>query len=132
MLRSAYTSLKFTPDGKLVGDLGEALAAEAYSVTLAPPNTKDFDATDDSGRKIQIRTTQTNNIGLRKSPELLLALRLKPNGDFDEIYNGPGEYIWKEIKWKKPDSNGYRFVSQANFATAKGKIRQGEQIAKRI
>ncbi len=35
-LRAAYPDRKFTLDGRLVGDLGEVLAAEHYDIELLP------------------------------------------------------------------------------------------------
>ena len=114
---------KFTPDGRMVGDLGEVLAKEKYDIELLPGNTKDYDAIDNrTRRRIQIRTTQKNTVGLTKEPEILLALKLNSDGSIEEIYNGPGAFVWDRIKYKKPDKAGYRVISQTDFKDAKLKI----------
>jgi hypothetical protein len=56
-LRGKY-SRSFTLDGRLVGDIGEALAKEFYNIELLPENTPQYDAIEiDTNRKIQIKTT---------------------------------------------------------------------------
>lgn len=50
------SGLKFTPDGKLVGDLGEAVAAQMFDIDIAQQKYIDGFARHD-GRPVQIKAT---------------------------------------------------------------------------
>jgi hypothetical protein len=45
-LEALYPGRHFTPDGHLVGSIGECLVAEEYDLTLIPTLYKGFDAND--------------------------------------------------------------------------------------
>jgi hypothetical protein len=86
---------KFTPDGHLVGSLGEVIAAHRYGLTLRPQSAKGFDAFSASGLKVEIKATQSNSgVALRHPPEHLIVLQLHRDGKATEVYNGPGEPVW--------------------------------------
>ena len=53
-LEAAYPLRKFTPDGHLVGSIGEVIAAEALSLTLHPASYPGHDAFDGNGN-VQIK-----------------------------------------------------------------------------
>lgn len=69
---------------RLVGDLGEALAARFYGVPLAPnANTPGFDLEARDGRRVQVRTLRSELhrertiIGVMKEPyDVLFAIKL--------------------------------------------------------
>lgn len=48
----AHTKLSFTLDGKLVGDIGEAVAADAFDLILCRPRVKGVDAHTRDGRSV--------------------------------------------------------------------------------
>ena len=49
---------KFTPDGHLMGSLGEAMAVYMYDLVLADPSVETHDArTKDGGIQVQIKFT---------------------------------------------------------------------------
>ncbi|SFU75528.1 hypothetical protein SAMN05216480_12021 [Pustulibacterium marinum] len=90
----------FTLDGRLVGDIGEVLAAEKYNLQLLPENTPIHDAIEIStGRKIQIKSSFKENFyfpfGEYRIPDYYLALIIRKDGNLEELYNGPGEFIYK-------------------------------------
>jgi len=101
----------FTPDGHLVGDIGEAIAAVEYNLELLPPSTPLHDAKTRDGRLVQVKCTQGNVVALRgdEPPEVLLILRLLDTGGWTEIYHGPGADVW-HLAGKK-GSNGQRPLS---------------------
>jgi hypothetical protein len=93
----------FTLDGKLVGDIGEVLVAEHYGLTLYNNNEPIYDGyvTDDESKKVQIKasfneyfyfTKDTNN-----KPDYFIAVLLKQDGTFEEIYNGRGEFLYDTL-----------------------------------
>jgi len=92
-LESMFPGRHFTPDGHLVGSLGEALAAHHYKLELLPASAQCHDGTCD-GRSVQIKATQGDRIALSSQPDFLLVLKLKRDGSFTEEYNGPGKPVW--------------------------------------
>jgi len=108
-LESLYSDRKFTLDGHLVGSIGEVLAAEKYNLSLLPSSSEIHDAVDQTGRLIQIKTTQINSIALSSEPDYLLVQKLLPDGATKEIYFGPGKIIWDNCG--KMQKNGQRRIS---------------------
>jgi hypothetical protein len=99
----------FTPDGHLVGSIGEALASHYYGVELAPASTEGYDGIRD-GKKIEIKITQGFGVALSSGPDHLLVLKLLPDGSFQEHYNGPGAPVWALLSMRKPTKNGQQQV----------------------
>lgn len=64
-LREHYTTaaLEFTLDGNLVGDIGEAVAAELFGLRLSPRNGTGIDGHAADGRSVQVKAT-----GRRRGP----------------------------------------------------------------
>lgn len=93
-LEAAFPGRRFTPDGHLVGSIGEVLAAHHYGLNLLPSSTAVHDAITADGRLVQIKATHRDGIGLRSDCNYLLVLRLDQAGGFDEVYNGPGAPVW--------------------------------------
>ncbi len=96
-LRDKYKR-SFTLDGRLVGDIGEVLAAEKYGLALYPENMPLYDAYEiATGRKIQIKSSFKNYcyfpFGETKVPEYFLSINIREDGEIEEIYNGPGKFI---------------------------------------
>lgn len=108
-LARLFPGRPFTPDGHLVGSIGEVLAAYRYDLVLLPPSEPTHDAKTRDGRKVQIKATQRNTIGLRDKPPHLVVLRLDRNGLFDEVFNGPGSMAWAAAGPKQ--KNGQRPLS---------------------
>ena len=53
----AATDLRFTLDGRLVGDIAEATAAHAFGLELCPKRTPGVDARTRSGRTVQVKSS---------------------------------------------------------------------------
>lgn len=49
-LEVRYRGREFTPDGHLVGSIGEVVAAEAFNLTLYRASYKGHDARDENGQ----------------------------------------------------------------------------------
>lgn len=112
-LEAIYPNRKFTPDGHLVGSIGEAYAAENYGLTLLPASTETHDAVDSKGRLYQIKATGGKIIGIRSEPDYLLVLKLNRDGSLDEIYNGAGRPAWESAG--PMQKNGQRALSVAKL-----------------
>lgn len=72
-LERMFPGRPFTPDGHMVGSLGEALASFHYGLTLLPPSTRTHDAKKD-GLLVQVKATQGSRVALRSEPRHLLVL----------------------------------------------------------
>ena len=109
-LQELFKDRKFTPDGHLVGSIGEVIAAHMFTLELLPAGARVHDAEASDGRKVQIKFTQGNkSVGLRAEPDYLLVLRLTPERCVDVVYNGPGRAPWSGPG--KVQSNGQKSIS---------------------
>ena len=70
----------FTPDGHLVGSLGEVLTAHRYGLALLPASAKRHDARARSGTLVQIKATQGKRVSLGSEPDHLLVLLIIRDG----------------------------------------------------
>ena len=127
-LESLFPSRPFTPDGHLVGSIGEVLAAYHYGLKLLPASQKTHDAISNDGRKVQIKTTQRKMIGLRSKPEHLLVLRILSNGSIEEVYNGPGKLAWENAG--KVQNNGQRPIYLSKLSKLVKDIPNKERLPK--
>ncbi len=129
-LSKRYPGRKFTPDGILVGTLGEVLAEEKYALDLLPPKTQAFDAKDCLGRKVQIRCNQRNTTPIRKGATkgMLLALKLHPDGSIEEIFNGPALVAHQLTVGRKADSAGFVGLSHKKLT----KLMESGPASKRV
>ena len=105
-LQVMFPGRPFTPDGHLVGSLGECLVADAYDHELMPPSNLGYDATTKDGRRVEIKATQANRVAFRSCPEYCIAIRILPNGTFHEVFNGPGKPIWDCFSGKPMPKTG--------------------------
>lgn len=98
-LEQLFPGRHYTPDGHMIGSIGEALAAVYYQLTLLPAGTKTHDAVAEDGRLVQIKATQIDRIALSSCPQWLLVIQIHSDGSFSEEYNGPGVMVWNNC-WK--------------------------------
>jgi hypothetical protein len=109
-LNQLFKDRPFTPDGHLVGSIGEVVAEYVYGLRLAPCSTPQVDAWAKDGKSVQVKLTgeRGNSFGFRwssdmeeKPAEILICLKLSKEG-FQEIYNGPfpAELLAKKIDQK--------------------------------
>ncbi|WP_119462919.1 DUF6998 domain-containing protein [Rhodospirillaceae bacterium SYSU D60014] len=94
---------KFTPDGHLVGSIGDAVAAYAYGLALLSQSGAIHDASAASGQLVQVKLTgRDRNVQLTHPYEHLIVLRLTGRREFREVYNGPGAPPWALVADQKP------------------------------
>ena len=108
-LETEYPGRKFTPDGHLVGSIGEVIVAENYGLELLPNSTEKHDAKTKDGKMVQIKATQINRISISSEPDFLIVIQLLTDGSWNEIYNGPGNLVWDSAG--KMQKNGQRPIS---------------------
>lgn len=107
-LHELFPERRFTPDGHLVGSIGEIIAAYKYNLHLLPNSTPIHDAETEDGCLVQIKATQGNSVGIRSKPEHLIVLKIQKDGTSIEVYNGPGELAWNNAG--KMQSNGQKNI----------------------
>lgn len=106
-LREKYKSYErgFSLDGKLVGDIGEVLAAEKYGLKLLKSNENKYDAIQiATNRQIQIKSSFKYNFYFpleNNIPDYFLCVNINEQGELEEIYNGTGQKVWKEYIIKR-------------------------------
>ena len=125
-LERLFPGRKFTPDGHLVGSLGEALAQYRYGLTLLPSSAEAHDALAGDGRRVQIKATQTNRIGLYGKPDHLIVLRLARDGSAEEVFNGPGEVAWPFVS--RAAKNGQSSIGLSTLKRLMRDVAPDQQI----
>lgn len=132
-LEELFPGRHFTPDGHLVGSIGEVLAAEEYGLELLPASAPVHDAVSQDGRLVQIKATQINRVSISSKPDYLLVLRIDNDGSFQEIFNGKGATVWNATG--KMMKNGQRSISLFKLRSLmaqvpdEDKIKRGEVYA---
>src|SRR5258708_6076891 len=100
-LMKAFPNREFTIDGRLVGDIGEVIAALEYDVVLHEVSQPDHDATTPNGRRLQIKATFKDSLTFKTIPDYYLGFKLFPDGRHEEIFNGPGRIIFERWGTRK-------------------------------
>lgn len=100
-LAAGFPNRKFTIDGRLVGDIGEVIASLEYDLRLDDGCFPDHDATTSDGRRVQIKATFKNQLTFRSTPDYYLGFKLYPDGNYEEIFNGPGHVIFQQYAARK-------------------------------
>jgi hypothetical protein len=100
-LKSAFPNRAFTIDGRLVGDVGEVIAALEYDVTLHDVSQPNHDATTSDGRNVQIKATFKDSLTFKTVPDYYLGFKLYPDGGHEEVFNGPGKVIYDRYVARK-------------------------------
>jgi hypothetical protein len=97
-LEAVAPGRRFTPDGHMVGSLGEVWAGYRYNLTLLPNSTAIHDAAAPDGRLVQVKTTQNMSVSTyEQQPDNLLVLKLMRDGRVEEWFNGPGTIAWRAL-----------------------------------
>lgn len=108
-LEQQYPGRKFSLDGHLIGSIGEAIASEAYGITLYQNSSPVHDGRSSDGKEVQIKATQINRVSISSEPEHLIVIKILHDGTWEEIYNGPGSPAWN--KAGKRQKNGQRQIT---------------------
>lgn len=74
-LEAMFPGRHFTPDGHMVGSLGECLVADAYNLELKAASNKGFDAVTETGLEVEIKATQSNSVAFRSQPQHTIIIR---------------------------------------------------------
>ncbi len=99
----------FTPDGHLVGSIGEVIAAEALGLTLYRNSHPGHDAHDGKGGDVQIKMTAGKSVAMYETSVRLVVLKVVSSKEAEIVYDGPGAPVWNVAG--KVGKNGQRVVS---------------------
>ena len=115
-LEDLFPGRHYTPDGHMIGSIGEALAACCYGLKLFEASEKTHDGQAPDGRLVQIKATQISRIAVSSEPEWLLVLKIHKDGTFSEEYNGPENWPGSIAgKYRKTVSAQSLWQSFGNF-----------------
>jgi len=116
-LNSAFPQRKFTPDGRMIGDIGEAIASLKFGIVLDEKSQKDWDGyrIDRKGNKrmVQVKTTQKDETYLKEPPHDgdLLVFKIKQDGEYELCYDGSALKVWNSLSHRKADVTGAKIIS---------------------
>src|SRR5215831_16251238 len=85
-LEARYPGRKFTPDGHLVGSIGEVIAAEKLGLKLHPASHPGHDAYDANGN-VQIKMTAGRSVSLYDTCDRLVVLKVVSPKEAEIIYD---------------------------------------------
>lgn len=131
-LEDMFPGRYFTPDGHMVGSLGECLVADAYDLELLTASNKGHDAVTRSGLEIEIKATQSKTVAFRSEPQHTIIIKILPDGTFEEIYNGPGALIWSQFEGKRLPSNGQFQISLSKLSKLNQSVAQVDRVPRAI
>lgn len=106
-LRIAFPNKLFTPDGRMVGDIGEAIAAIDFGVKLDKKIRRHWDGEwvdkNNKSHLVQVKTTQKESTYIKKPPEegIFLVFKIFNDGNYRVVYNGSIMLVWKNVKDQK-------------------------------
>lgn len=134
-LRNEY-KLGFPLDGRLVGDIGEALVKKDYNVELLPQNSKEYDAFEiGTNRGIQIKSSMKYNFSFsyKYVPQYYMAVHINEDATLEVIYNGPGKIIKDYILKKelKHYNKTWYTLSKTALIELNKQVKEDNKIKKR-
>lgn len=131
-LEQMFPGRHFTPDGHMVGSIGECLVADAYGLELKTASNKGYDAVTEIGLEVEIKATQSNSVAFRSQSQHSIIIKILPDGTFEEIYNGPGALIWEQFKGKRLPSNGQFQISLTKLRNLNLSVDQADRVPRAI
>lgn len=131
-LEAMFPGRHFTPDGHMVGSLGECLVADAYKLKLKTASNTGYDAVTEAGLEVEIKATQSNSVAFRSQPQHVIVIKILRDGTFEEIYNGPGALVWDQFTGKRLPSNGQFQISLNKLQQLNQTVAQSVRVPKAI
>ncbi|HEY8384228.1 MAG TPA: hypothetical protein VIL09_18965 [Microvirga sp.] len=130
-LREIAPHRRFTIDGRLVGDIGEIVAAEEFDILLDPISRERHDGVTSDGRNVQIKATFQNALTIRREPELYLGLKLFRNGGYEVAYNGPGHLLTAAFGHRKDYGQVLLSFPIEQFRRLSETVREEDRVPRR-
>lgn len=116
-----------TPDGHLLGAIGQIAARIAFDLRLGSESDEHNCTWSDGVRKVnvQVRCSGRGSIALRREPEHLIALEISESGRIRLLFNGPGQQVWNTIKHQKQVQ---KYVSSKALLEAQRNVPVGDRL----
>jgi hypothetical protein len=136
-LQRVFPKRLFTPDGRMIGDIGEAIAEIDYQVTVDAKSRKHWDGRRNDActgcSEVQVRATQKDETYVKESPEngCLLVFRIFPDGSWECCYNGSAWRVWKSLAARKADDTNAKFIKLGELRKLNESVEESERVAKR-
>ena len=135
MLRkqSSQVDLKFTLDGNLVGDIGEAIAVELFGVKLVETkSTEGIDGYAPDGRTVQVKATGTKRGAAFRKTETRADHLLFFCLDFENAigtvaYNGPETHV---TRYLPENQTGQLMISRPQIRAADALVNAEERLSR--
>lgn len=129
-LEGMFPGRHFTPDGHMVGSIGEAVAAYHYGVELYPASHRVFDGSK-NGKEIQIKATQNDSVDLKAAEGgALLVFKISRDGTFEEVYNGNMNRVWQSLSHRKATKAGEVSTSLNQLRALQKDVHEEEKITR--
>lgn len=130
-LKAALPIKEFTIDGRLVGDIGEAIVQRDYDVDLYGVLVEGYDGETSDGRLVQIKATFKESLTFKTIPDYYIGIKINQDGSYREIYNGPTAPIQRKYGHRK--WFGEKLLSFPNSVLTKlsGEVSDDQRIPKR-
>jgi hypothetical protein len=130
-LQTAFPHRLFTIDGRLVGDIGEIVAALEYDMVIDPVSQKVHDGTTADGRRVQVKATFKNSLTFSTVPDYYLGLKLNKDGSFEEIFNGPGSVLYEHFQHRQDIGVKLLSFSNSKLKELSAKVPWADRIPRR-
>jgi hypothetical protein len=130
-LKREFPDREFTPDGRMVGDLGEVIAWLEYDLRLDDTRRPGHDATTSDGRRVQIKATFQDQLVFKTVPGHYLGFKLYPNGRHEEIFNGPAQIIHDHYVHRKGIGKKLLSFPVSVLCELSRKVQSADRIPKR-
>jgi hypothetical protein len=130
------TGLRFTLDGRLVGDIAEALALEHFDLVLPKKRTGGVDARTKTGKTVQVKATGKDKSGPAFTPgegsaEYLLFFRINFKANTATVaYNGPEAPIRALLP--KGNWKGTQLIALAEIQKLANKVAVEEALPRKM
>ena len=131
LLKEAFPQKEFTIDGRLVGDIGEVIAALEYDIELYDRLVPGHDGETSDGRRVQVKATFKSSLTFTTIPDYYLGFKLHENGRHDLVYNGPGQAIFDRFSHRKDIGQKLLSFPIAELRKLSKEIPPAERIPKR-
>jgi hypothetical protein len=130
-LKDTFPRKEFTIDGRLVGDIGEVIAALEYDVELFDVLRSGHDGKTPDGRLVQVKATFKDSLTFRTVPDYYLGLKVYRDGTHDEVYNGPGKLIYEKYKHRKGIGKDLLSFPNTDLKDLSSRVLGNDRISKR-
>lgn len=117
-LRELAPEYKWAGMGNLLGDYGEFVCMEHYSLTKAPAGADGYDASTTEGKTVQIKTNHAaSSIGFRGEADLMLVIHVHSGGEFEELYYGDFQTVKDSSRYSARDNKQSISISKLKKLT---------------